>query len=182
MNIKNKVIVMLAMIAIGSTINQTVQAKGEYTMKILSMTFVNNTSLPLEQAYGQCGGQNISPDLMWRDAPEGTKSYALIMHDPDAPMPGGFYHWLVIDIPVNQESIAKGQRFSEAKELKNDFQENGYGGPCPPSGEHRYNFTIYALDIDHLDVSSGDTPQEVEQKVKKHALAQATLTGLYRHK
>ena len=102
------------------------------------------------------------------------------MHDPDAPRQGGFYHWLVVDIPVNQTSVSKGKKITNAKELKNDFQEISYGGPCPPSGEHHYNFTVYALDLDQLITSAKDTPEEIEKKVKAHALARGVLTGIYR--
>lgn len=153
--------------------------QGSNDIKVSSTTFENNTSLPSEQAHTRCGGDNISPDLYWDHIPSEAKSFALIMHDPDAPRADGFYHWLVIDIPVSKKSLDRGEKIVNAKELKNDFQEVGYGGPCPPVGEHRYRFTIYALDTDQLNILSTDSPKQIEQKIKKHTIAQGTLTGLY---
>lgn len=154
--------------------------KGVYNMKVSSNSFQNNTLMPLENAYMACGGKNLSPDLKWEDIPEGTKSFAIIVHDPDAPRVNGWYHWLVVDIPADKTSVEKGEKIAGARELRNDFQETNYGGPCPPSGQHRYNFVVYALDVENLDVSDSDLPVNVEQKVMEHSIDKGVLTGLYK--
>lgn len=170
-------LVFLTVVSICSNINK----KGVYNMKVTSNSFQNNTLIPIEHAYTYCGGKNVSPDLKWDDIPADTKSFAIIVHDPDAPRANGWYHWLVVDIPADKTSIEKGEKISGARELKNDFQQTSYGGPCPPSGQHRYNFNIYALDVEKLDVSENDLPKTVEQIVIKHSIGKAVLTGLYKH-
>lgn len=149
-------------------------------MQVFSNSFKDNDFIPLEQAYPACGGKNISPDLKWTNIPEGTKSFAIIAHDPDAPVQGGWYHWIVIDIPKETTSIAKGEKIKGSKELKNDFLQIGYGGPCPPKGCHRYNFTVYALNTDKLEVTTKDLPKDIESKAAYHSIGQAVITGLYK--
>lgn len=135
--------------------------------QLLSTTFEPNATVPTTMVAKDCGGQNVSPQLHWSGAPKGTKSFALVVHDPDAPRPGGFYHWVVQAIPATASSIDAGTtKFS------------GYYGPCPPPGKvHHYNFTLYALDetIDGTDLDA----QQLQQRIKGHILAQTTLTGLY---
>ena len=99
----------------------------------------------------------------------------------DAPHPTGWYHWLVVNIPATVSQIASGGQISGALETITDFQQNRYGGACPPVGHgiHHYNFTVYALDVQKLDVTAQTPPVEVEKLVKSHSLAQATITGLY---
>ncbi len=175
---KNSFLFILNFVLISFCTALSAQAQNQ--MELSSSSFAQNSSILKEQVYTKCGGENISPDLIWKNIPEGTKSFALIMHDPDAPRAGGFYHWLVINIPADKTFITKGEKIDGAVELENDFKEYGYGGPCPPSGEHRYNFTIYALNVDKLDGLTQNSPKEVENIVRTHALAHATLTGLYK--
>ena len=150
---------------------------------ISTTAFQDNGVLPVEQIYKGhgCTGANISPDLKWENAPDGTKSFALIVHDPDAPVQNGWYHWLVVNIPAEVHSIAAGGHIKGALETLTSFNEKAYGGACPPVGHgvHRYNFTVYALDVDSLDVKADSNPLEVERAIQAHALGQATLTGLY---
>lgn len=117
-----------------------------------------------------CSGQNVSPALEWRNAPAGTKSFALQVYDPDAPTGSGFWHWAVYNIPPNVSSLAQGAG-NDASRLPSgafggntDFMDTGatqgngnYGGPCPPAGDkpHRYIFTIYALGVDKVEVAGG---------------------------
>lgn len=176
---KNSFLLIFSFVFISFCTALSAQAQAQNQMELSSSSFAQNSSILKEQVYTRCGGENISPDLTWKNTPDGTKSFALIMHDPDAPRAGGFYHWLVINIPADKTFMAKGEKIKGAVELKNDFQEYGYGGPCPPSGQHRYNFTIYALNIDKLDGLEQSSPKEVENLVKAHALAHSTLTGLY---
>ena len=141
------------------------------------------SSAQVYDAHG-CTGENISPQLSWNHAPVETKSFAIICHDPDAPRKNGWYHWLVINIPSNINSIAAGGKIAEAIETITDFGQNAYGGACPPvnHGIHRYNFTVYALDTEKLEINPQSAPLDVESLVKSHAIAQATLTGVYERK
>jgi len=152
---------------------------------ITSTSFQNGDILPMEQvlnAHG-CTGSNISPDLKWENAPENTKEFALIVHDPDAPVPNGWYHWIVLNIPVSKTSFLKGEKIElPMVETGTSFADvNGYGGACPPIGHgiHHYNFTVYALS-DKLDSSIRRmSPVEIEKEVKKHSIKNATLTAIY---
>ncbi len=122
--------------------------KGGYAMELKSKDFQNNQNIPTVHT---CDGRDISPQLSWSGAPPGeTKSYALTCIDPDAPM-GDFIHWLIYDIPAAATSIPRGGPLpTGAQEVQNDFGKESYGGPCPPSGTHRYFFTIYALNTGQL--------------------------------
>ena len=133
-----------------------------------------------------CTGQNVSPALSWSGAPKGTKSFAVSVYDPDAPTGSGFWHWWVANIPGDASSLAKGAGSGTglpagAIQVRNDYGPAGYGGPCPPPGKppHRYQFTVYALDVDKVDVDANATPAVVGFNVHAHTLAKATLTGLY---
>jgi len=131
-----------------------------------------------------CEGEDISPDLTWKNAPSGTKSFALIVHDPDAPRAGGFTHWVVYNIPGKvthlSQAAPKGEKLPGGGiQGKNDFGQTGYRGPCPPSGTHRYYFYLYALDTE-LKLPSGATKDEVEKAIKGHVLEKTELMGKYR--
>lgn len=152
--------------------------------KITSNSFKNGNVLPMEQvlnAHG-CTGGNISPDLKWENAPINTAEFALIVHDPDAPVQNGWYHWIVLNIPNNKTSLDKGEKISSPMvETGTSFSDiNGYGGACPPIGHgvHHYNFTIYALDKKLNDVKNL-SPVEIEAAVKKSSIKSATLTAIY---
>lgn len=137
------------------------------------------------QVYNGFGytGQNLAPALRWSGAPEGTQSYAVTMFDPDAPHPGGWWHWFVIDIPASvtrlPEGAKPGQGLPEdAVEIENDFGNRDYGGPAPPPGKaHRYVFTVYALKTTKLAVPPDAKPIVVKAMLEKNALAKAMLTG-----
>jgi hypothetical protein len=135
-----------------------------------------------------CTGGNLSPELSWSGAPEGAKSFAVVCHDPDAPGPGGFWHWLIFDIPGDVARLARGAGDPKrgaapegATQSRNDFGASGYGGPCPPRGDkpHRYRFTVFALDVDRLGADANAAPAQVASRLEAHALAKATLTGLW---
>jgi hypothetical protein len=140
-------------------------------MKLLSEDFEENGYIPAEFT---CDGDNISPHLEWMDEPEGTKSFALTCIDPDAPM-GDFIHWLVCDISRDAKWIPRGGPVP-GEGVKNDFGKRSYGGPCPPSGVHRYEFTLYALDTEHLEDA---TKKNFLDKVKEHTIDSSKLTGKY---
>ncbi|MFA5365125.1 MAG: YbhB/YbcL family Raf kinase inhibitor-like protein [Candidatus Bathyarchaeia archaeon] len=142
-------------------------------MKLTSKDFTDNNHIPSEFT---SDGRNISPQLSWQDAPEGTKSFALAVTDPDA-VGGGWNHWLVYDVPKSVKEISQNSLPAGAKEVENDFGRKRYGGPSPPSGTHRYIFTLYALDTAHID---GISSYNFFDKVEKHAIAKAQLMGLYK--
>ena len=140
-------------------------------------------------AFG-CTGKNISPALSWKDAPKGTKSFALSVYDPDAPTGSGFWHWVVFNIPADVTSLAKGAGDPKsadapkgAVQSRTDFGVPGYGGPCPPKGDkpHHYQFTVFALDTDKIDADQNASAAFVGFNLHFHTLAKATLTGVWGH-
>ena len=146
----------------------------QISMKITSPAFQNNETIPKRYT---CDGENINPPIYFEDLPQGTKSLVLIVDDPDAPR-GNFLHWLVFNIPPETKLIEENSIPQEAKLGKNDFGKTSYGGPCPPYGQHRYYFKLYALDT-VLDLENGATLNEVKSAMRNHILAEAELLGLY---
>ena len=149
-------------------------------MKINSSAFTEGSNIPSKYT---CDGQDISPPLEWKDAPEGTKSFALISDDPDAPV-GTWVHWVAFNIPPNatklEENIKHDKEFKNGmRQGNNDWPKIGYGGPCPPSGTHRYYFKLYALDT-MLDVMPGATKEQLLKAMKGHVLAEVQLMGKYK--
>ena len=147
-------------------------------------------TIPAAHAYKGmgCTGQNTSPALSWTGAPAGTKSFAVTVYDPDAPTGSGWWHWVVYNIPGNVTSLPAGAG-DPAKHLlpagasqgNTDFGSAGYGGPCPPVGDkpHHYHFTVYALDVAHLDIPAGVTAANVGFNLHFHTLAKAELIALF---
>ena len=127
-----------------------------------------------------CDGENISPALRWTGQPAESKSFALIMDDPDAPG-GTWNHWLVWDIPASDRSIPEGaESGAPAKSGKNDFGELGYDGPCPPRGKpHRYFFRLFALDEPSLGLPAGAKRAALDKALRKHVIAESSYTGRY---
>ena len=136
-----------------------------------------------------CSGKNISPALQWTGAPKGAKSFALLVHDPDAPTGGaGWWHWLVIGIPADTTELKKDAGKGDgsnlprgAVQIATDFGAPGWGGPCPPAGDkpHRYNFTLHALKVEKLEVPKDAKASLVGSMVNANSIAKATLTGKY---
>jgi hypothetical protein len=132
-----------------------------------------------------CDGPDVSPSLTWSDPPAGTKSLALISDDPDAPV-GTWVHWVMWNIPADtralEESVPKKESLPNGtKQGTTDFRRIGYGGPCPPSGTHRYFFKLYALDTT-LNLPASTTKKDLEKAMQGHILAQAELMGKYRRR
>ena len=141
-------------------------------MKLTSPEFQHNKSIPKKFT---CQGEDTSPTLIIEEIPDGTKSLALIVDDPDAPM-GTWVHWVVYDIPVIsriEENTIPG------KQGMNNFGRKDYGGPCPPSGTHRYFFKIYALDKEP-NLQEGVRKSALEKAMEGHILDKAELIGLYK--
>ncbi len=136
-----------------------------------------------------CSGKNISPALTWSGAPRGTRSFALLVHDPDAPTGGaGWWHWVVTNIPAEATELPKGAGKADgsalpkgAVQVNTDFGGPGWGGPCPPVGHkpHRYNFSLHALKVDKLDLPQGATASLAGFMINANSIGKATLTGKY---
>jgi Raf kinase inhibitor-like YbhB/YbcL family protein len=127
-----------------------------------------------------CDGDNTSPELNWIHPPENTSSFVLVVDDPDAPS-GTFTHWVLFDIPAETRTLPDEVSSDIGVKGRNDFQQVGYGGPCPPPshGQHRYYFKLFALDIESLQLPAGASRDEVEAVMQKHVLGQAELMGRY---
>lgn len=135
-----------------------------------------------------CSGRNESPALQWSGAPEGAKSFALTVYDPDAPTGSGWWHWLVVDLPADTTALApnagaKGgaQLPQGARQIRNDYGAMAWGGMCPPPGDkpHRYIFTVHALSVPRLDIPDDATAALAGFMVNAHSLAKASFTATY---
>ena len=142
----------------------------------------------LAEEYGfGCAGGNRSPHLSWSGAPEGTGSFAVSCYDPDAPTGSGFWHWVVVNIPADVSELPTGAgdgtgMRAGALQTRTDFGQPGYGGPCPPEGDHphRYVFTVHAVGVDALPVDADTMPAVVGFMLHFNTLEKATLMGLYK--
>jgi Raf kinase inhibitor-like YbhB/YbcL family protein len=143
-------------------------------LKISSTSFANNGSIPAKYS---CEGEEVSPPLLITGIPSGTKSLAIILHDPDAPRAGGFTHWVVWNIEPGNNKIP--ENFKGAEQGLNGAEQPGYKGMCPPSGTHHYHFMVYALDT-KLDLDKKTNKAGLETSMKGHILAEGDLVGLYK--
>jgi Raf kinase inhibitor-like YbhB/YbcL family protein len=143
-------------------------------MTISSSAFSDGQSIPAKYT---CDGSDTSPPLAFASIPAGAKSLALVVDDPDAPG-GTFDHWIVWNIPLNTTTVAEGQS-PKGVAGRNGFGKDRYGGPCPPGGEHRYFFKLYALDTT-LNLPPSSRKADVEKAMKGHILAEAQMMGRYR--
>jgi hypothetical protein len=136
--------------------------------------FENAQTIPSRHT---CEGEDVSPPLRWTNVPEGTRSLALVVDDPDAPS-GVFTHWVAWGLDPAVERLGEGE--SAPHEGQNDFGTTGYRGPCPPPGHgrHRYLFRLHALDTD-IELGAGATKAELEQAIEEHVLTTAELVGTY---
>lgn len=144
-----------------------------------STAFEHETAIPERYT---CDAEDLSPELSWSGVPDGTMSLALVMDDPDAPA-GTWVHWVLFNIPASvvrlDESVPDDEQLpSGAVHGQNSWGDLGYGGPCPPSGTHRYFFKLYALDA-NLDLGPGATKDQVLAAMNSHVLGEAELMGRY---
>jgi Raf kinase inhibitor-like YbhB/YbcL family protein len=151
-------------------------------LKLTSTSFKEGEAIP--RGY-TCDGANVSPSLEWTGVPKTAKTIAIIADDPDAPS-GTFVHWILFNLPADGLGLIENTPQTETLngggvQGKNDFGKVGYGGPCPPSGTHRYFFKFYALDGE-LPLKPGATRDEVEKAMEGHIVAQAQLMGTYSRK
>jgi Raf kinase inhibitor-like YbhB/YbcL family protein len=157
----------------------TESPKEEPDLKLLSSAFEQEEPIPTVHS---CDGENTSPRLTWTNPPEGTESFALIMDDPDAPV-GTWVHWVLFNLPPLTRSLpeavpADPTLGNGAIHGSNSWNTIGYGGPCPPGGEHRYFLKLYALDS-LLDLEVGATKEQVVESMEGHIVAQTELMGTY---
>ncbi len=174
--------IVISIVFSNYTISQTKKEVKKMAIQIESSAFKYGDFIPSKYT---CDGINVSPPLKWSDIPEGTKSIALICDDPDAPI-GDWVHWVLYNIPPETREL--NENIPNERTLKdgsihglNDWKKYGYGGPCPPSGTHRYFFKIYALDT-KLNLSPGATKKHLLDAMSGHILASGELMGKYQRK
>lgn len=150
-------------------------------MKLTSSAIPADSTIGITYVERSCGGENVSPDLTWSDAPEGTRSYAITCFDPDAPTGSGWWHWIAFDIPAGVTALGEGQPVpAGTREWDNDYGYAGYGGPCPPPGPaHRYIFTVHALDVAELGIAEGLTSAAARFNLLAHSIGRASFTAHY---
>jgi Raf kinase inhibitor-like YbhB/YbcL family protein len=178
--------IALALLAVGSAWTLQHQRAGDLdsisaasVLQVSSSSFTHGQSMPPRLT---CDGPDVSPDIQWSAPPAATKSYAIVMNDPDAPL--GFTHWLAYNIPAPVHELPEGastpsKRLDQASEGINSFGNAGYGGPCPPgSTPHHYVFHVYALDV-NPGLAAGASTEQVVAALKGHVLAGGQITGLY---
>jgi Raf kinase inhibitor-like YbhB/YbcL family protein len=185
----------LALILLSAGTTAALAQADDNTLQVTSANFSDGDYLPLDHILSAdfgfgCSGGNKSPELAWSGAPDGTKSFALSVYDPDAPTGSGFWHWVVVNIPpdVTELPMDAGNPKANnlprgARQIRTDFGSPGYGGPCPPAGDHphRYIFTVFAVGMDQLQVDANTTAAVVGFMLHFNTLAKGELEGLYKH-
>ena len=161
---------MLALVACTSPTSNEASGPMTDTLTVTSPAFTDGGSIPSKHT---CDGDDVSPSLAWTGAPEGTAAFALIVDDPDA---RGWIHWVVADIPAETTELPEGG--GTGTEGGNDFGRNGWGGPCPPSGTHRYDFTVFALS-EQTGLSAGFGADALRAAMEGMVLAEGRLSGTY---
>ena len=142
------------------------------TLTLTSAAFADGGAIPVRYT---CDGADVSPPLAWDGVPDGVEAYALVVEDPDA---GGFIHWVLTDIPGDLRELPEDQGDAIGAPGVTSFGRSGWGGPCPPSGEHHYVFTLYALSAP-LTVDGAATADHVRNAADRVLLASGQLTGVY---
>lgn len=169
------------------TLSSTVFAQNTFTLS--SNDLGGEATMNQEFNGFGCTGENQSPQLSWKNAPEGTKSFAVTMYDPDAPTGSGWWHWVVFDIPSNTSELVSGAGNTELNltpegviQSISDYGANGYGGPCPPEGHglHQYIITVYALKTDKLGLNESTNPAIVGYYLWNNTLAKASIVTYYK--
>lgn len=171
-----KVILLLILICVSLVFLVINRLKPEKESKMkLTSVFEYNANIPSEYT---CDGEDLAPILEISEVPAGAKELVLIVDDPDAPV-GTFVHWVLYNIPADTKEIDNKNLQPEIKQGMTDFGKIGWGGPCPPSGVHRYFFKLYALDS-IIDLPTGATKFQVEKAAREYIIDKAELIGLYK--
>lgn len=179
------ILLKLAILIIG--LNCSVYAKD---FSLMSDSIKPNSSLTNKQVFNGfgCSGDNVSPALSWKNSPKGTKSFAITMYDPDAPTGSGWWHWVVYNIPPSVNHLVENAGDSNSKGLpigsiqgRTDFGSVGFGGACPPVGDkpHRYQFTIYALNVERIAVPENASPALIGYMIHMNSLGSSKLQAKY---
>jgi Raf kinase inhibitor-like YbhB/YbcL family protein len=165
---------LIAVLALAGCIGQAMPTDGEEVapMRLTSAAFDDGEPIPSRHT---CDGEDLSPPLAWSEVPDGTAAFVLLVEDPDA---GGFVHWQLTDIPGDARDLREGAGDAVGMPGRNDFGRTGWGGPCPPSGEHRYVFTLYALS-EPIPVDADATADEVREAIAPRRIGEGRLAGVY---
>lgn len=158
--------------------------------QLSSPTIKPESTLSIDQVFNGfgCTGKNISPELVWANAPKGTKSFALTVYDPDAPTGSGWWHWVVYNLPATTTTLAAGVGTADGKKLpagsvqgRTDFGAPGFGGACPPVGDkpHRYIFTLHALKTEKIEVPADATAALIGYMINANRIDQTSFTAYY---
>ena len=159
-------------------------------LTVTSNAFKHGETMPQPTLFDGMGvgGGNRSPHIAWSGAPASTKSYAIVLHDPDAPTGTGFFHWILFNIPASVTQLPEGAGAKDSARVPvgashghTDFGGTGYGGPAPPPGHgpHHYNFHVYALDVPKIDAGESSTAALVRFMMRGHVVGEGVLTGIY---
>lgn len=168
---------IVALVLLPYTLSLSKEVRTMHQMKLTSTAFQDNGPIPKEHT---CDGKDTNPPLAFGNVPSEAKSLAMIADDPDAPV-GTWVHWVIWNIDPGVKSIGENSVPAGATQGLNDFKKNKYGGPCPPSGTHRYFFKLYALDT-ILNISPKSTKADLEKAMAGHIVGQGQLVGLYKRK
>jgi Raf kinase inhibitor-like YbhB/YbcL family protein len=173
---------LFSILCLEGILMNTIQANpNPHTSFILqSSDFLQDHPIPkVHSCHGEGGRKNVSPALSWSSPPRGTKSFVLIMSDPDAPH-GTWDHWILFNLPEETRNLPDGVQSlpNGARQGVNSWKTEGYGGPCPPSGTHRYFFELFALDRS-LDLPEGSSKSTILAAMEKHVLGKAVLMGTF---
>lgn len=165
-----------------SLFSLSANAQGKFT--VTSSSFNDGGKLTKENEFNGfgCNGKNIAPNITWTNAPRDTKSFAFTVYDPDAPTGSGWWHFVSYNIPKGTTKILNATLPSGSVTAKNDGGKKDYMGPCPPigHGDHHYAFTVYALDVDRLDLPESASAAHVGYTINSHKIASAKITAIYR--
>jgi Raf kinase inhibitor-like YbhB/YbcL family protein len=167
------------------------EAAGAEALQLQVAGLKANEVIPQKFVYNHsgCSGDNISPEITWSGVPASAKSLALVVWDQDAPVSGGFYHWVILNVPIGTKSLAEGAGNATSHkapagsvQLFNDWGEQGYGGPCPPGhSRHRYHFILYALGVTQLPATIKTKISDAAAQIKQAAVANTEVVLVYGH-
>ena len=162
-----------------------VQSQGNGTFTLTSNDLGGQFSKANEASVFGCDGDNSSPQLSWFNIPEGTKSFAITIHDVDAPTGSGFWHWIAVDLPLSTTSLPSGAGIVDAAgmlQISNDYGSPSFGGPCPPVGHgiHEYTITVYALDVESLGIDDSVSAAVAGFNINAHTMQKASMIAYYK--